>query len=413
MNIIKLCIKNVSHLAIGALVSQLIQFFSIIYIAKLLGPETYGIYASVLAFVGVFTVFTFSGLNKVILRLCSKSPDNINTIMQSTVGLRSFALVSTVIICIIAANVAYDNTKIILYICIASLNMAITGIHTFLSLIYQAMNKMKIISYFNLLSTILIAVFSILVLYLGYGLQGIIIVNLVSNIIVLIVNFKMSRSYITFKAFPKLIIDMNIVRQAAIFSLLSFLTTIATRTDLLMLSAMGTSEEVGIYSVAFKIAQRFTMLRNIISTGIFPIFVGYFAQKKVNRYKLYKYSIAFATIVILVASVVSNISVWLVNLLFGVEYIKSAGILSILIYAQAFNWATIPFTTAAQVTHNEGKLVWILLVSAIMNLIMNYILYQTYGLVGIAYSTVIVLLLNALLSIIIVNKELVRSKYYR
>ena len=47
-------IKNASYLAAGNIVSQLISFVGLIYIARLLGPDDYGVYVTVGAFVSLF-----------------------------------------------------------------------------------------------------------------------------------------------------------------------------------------------------------------------------------------------------------------------------------------------------------------------------------------------------------------------
>ena len=46
-----------------------------------------------------------------------------------------------------------------------------------------------------------------------------------------------------------------------------------------MISWLGTSIDVGIYSVAFQITQLGIIVRNILATAYFPIFVKMFHKK--------------------------------------------------------------------------------------------------------------------------------------
>jgi len=59
---------NASYLSIGHFVSMAINLIGFIFIARLLGPNDYGIYVTVGAFVGMFDIITFYGINKVVLR---------------------------------------------------------------------------------------------------------------------------------------------------------------------------------------------------------------------------------------------------------------------------------------------------------------------------------------------------------
>ena len=60
------------------------------------------------------------------------------------------------------------------------------------------------------------------------------------------------------------------------------------------------------------------------------------------------------------------------------------------IFFLAFSWATLPFTTAAQATHNEKFLTYAMGIMAALNIPLNYIFFLSYGIIGIAYSTLVV-----------------------
>ena len=68
--------RNIGYLTVGNIISQIISFIGALYIPNLLGPERYGVYNTVFAYVGIFSVFTFSGLNKVVIRESSKDIKN-------------------------------------------------------------------------------------------------------------------------------------------------------------------------------------------------------------------------------------------------------------------------------------------------------------------------------------------------
>jgi len=404
-------LKNTSYLIIGNVVSQTIQLFGGIYIARILGPDQYGFYITIGAFVGVFFIFTFGGLNKVVLRECSKNTDDMRCIFERTIGLRNLAILLSVLLCIIASFFTSDSLQMQLYIIIFSADLVIKGINGFLCTIYQATEEMKFISIFSIITNVLSTGFSILILYLGYGVLELLIVQLGSHLIVLIMNYKFSKRFVEFKFFSRPLFDVNIIKPSAIFSLLIFLTTIATRIDVLMIAALSSSRDVGIYGIAYKLVQKFSILRNLVTTAFFPIFVKRFYKRSITGSRIIRYSVYFAAIIAVISVFISFFSNDIIRILFGTEYMESARILSLLVFAQAFNWATIPFTTAAQATHNEKVLLFGRTLSALLNVPLNFILFNSFGLIGIAYSTLIVYAVGNSVIVIMSYKSMKKNGY--
>ena len=112
----KTWIKNIGYLTIGQVISQTISLIGILYIPRLLGPEGYGDYQTVLSYVSVFTVFTFTGLNKVVLRNGSRSISKLSTEIESIIGVRHLFSFFAALTAVIAAFILNYNSQIIFYI---------------------------------------------------------------------------------------------------------------------------------------------------------------------------------------------------------------------------------------------------------------------------------------------------------
>ena len=95
-------LKNASYLTIGHLLIQIISFIGFIFIARFLGPSDYGIYVTVGSFVGIFEVFVFKGLDRVVLREGSKDESSMHILLEKTIGLRNLLIIIALqfIICI-------------------------------------------------------------------------------------------------------------------------------------------------------------------------------------------------------------------------------------------------------------------------------------------------------------------------
>jgi len=374
----------------GNIVTEALQLLAFIYIARELGVHDYGVFVTVGAFVGFFGVFLFGGLNKTLIRAGSKNISMMHEALEKTIALRQLLIVIAIVICIISSNVAPYSFTTKLYIMLVSIRLANTSLTSFIGTIYQATENLKYLAIFNIINKILYIGGAIFVLYFNYGLLGLFSSGLLTNFIMLFIRFKISRKFVRFNFFSKIHFDKNLIKQGITFSLIAFIGSLATRVDLLMISFLGSSEEVGIYAVAYKLASQGNMLRNVNAMAFFPIFVKKFQNSTIKGIRLIKWStylfIGIFTIAIILFYFIEDI----VLILFGNDYRESGKILRILIFYHAFFWSSLPFTTALQATHNEKIALFINSLAAGINIPLNVIFFYNFGLIGIAYSTLVV-----------------------
>lgn len=383
-------IKNASFLAGGNLITQIISFIGFIYIARMLGPNDYGVYVTVGTFVGMFNILLLGGLNKTVLREGSKDPSTMYISLEKTIGIRNFLILIAIIVCIISSFFTPYELQTKLYIVLFSSELAYTGVREFVGTIYQATERMQYISIFSIANKALFVSLSITFLYYGFGLLALFLIALFSNFLTILINYKFSQKFVKFDFFSKIQFDRKLLKSALIFSLMVFVSFLTTRIDLLMISFLGTTKDVGVYGVAYRIAQQGIMLRNVNAMAFFPIFVKRFHNSKMKGKRLIKYSFFFLSVILVLSLVASFFCKEIITFLFGSEYKGSGEILKVLIFYLAFSWAMLPFTTVAQATSNEKYILILVSIMAVLNVLLNYIFFIKYGLIGIAYSTLVV-----------------------
>ncbi len=390
-------IKNASYLAGGNFIIQVITFIGFIYIARMLGPNDYGIYVTVGAFVGIFDILLLNGLNKTILREGSKDVSSMHIHLEKTIGIRNVLIFVAIFFCIICSFFTPYKFQTKLYIILFSSELAYNGVKGFLGTIYQATEKMHFISTFGIVNKIIFVSLSITFLYYGFGLLALFLIALFSHFSTLIGNYIVSQRFVKFDIFSKIQFDKNLLKPAIVFSLMAFVSILASKIDLLMISLLGTTKDVGIYGVSYKIAQQGEMLRNVNAVAFFPIFVKRFHNSTMKGRKLIKYSFFFFSGIFVLSLAASFFVEDIITFIFGYEYKDSGEILRVLIFYLAFSWATLPFTTAAQATHNEKYILILWSLMAGLNILLNYIFFLKYGLIGIAYSTLVVFSIGSFL----------------
>lgn len=406
ISIISKGLKNASFLTIGTIFSQVISLIGFIYIARLLGPSDYGIYTTVGAFVGLFSIMTFSGINRVVLREGTKDIKQMSIYLNKTVTIKILFSIIAIIVCLIASFFTTYSTQIRLYIVLCSFLLIFTSLKGFFDTVYKAAEKMQYIAVLDILNRTLFVFGSVIFLYIGFGITALFIIALISNFFSLLLSYKLTKKFVRFKFWKKIEWDINLLKPALIFSIIYFTGMLATKIDLVMISLLSTTRDVGIYGVVLNIVNSGLVLRNIIATAFFPIFVKTFHRNKINHRKFFKYSIFLGLGSLFLAFIGSFFSKDIIKLLFGNEYIESAVILSVLIFYLSFSFFSIPFTNALQATHNEKHLLKICWISPIVNIVLNYIFLLNFGLIGIAYSTLIVTFLSTVFYILLTNKTL-------
>lgn len=403
--------KNATYLAAGNLVSKLIMFVGIIFIARILGPEQYGIYVTVGAFVGFFQIFLVLGLCRILVREGSKDLDSANEIFNRTIGFQNLLIITAVALCIIIAFFMPYELQTKIYIVIYSSQLAYIGLKNFIGSVYQIKEKMQYMAFFEILNRLLFVTVSIAFLYMGFGLFSLFIVAFLSYAVTMFLDYKYAQRFLKFDFFSKVYFDPKIVKPALIFSLIAFLSFLISRVDLLMISFLGTPADVGIYGVSYKVAEQGMMLRNVTVTAFFPIFVKIFYKRSIMGKKVILYSVFFLVFILLGCTGVSFFVKDIISFLFGSEYLQSGTILSVLIFYLGFAWATLPFTVALQATHNEKFFLIPNSIMAGLNIVLNYVLFLKFGLMGIAYSTIIVWVIGGVIMSVFGYSRMKKQKY--
>jgi O-antigen/teichoic acid export membrane protein len=376
----------------------------------MLGAKNYGVYVTVSTFVEWFDFLLLGGLYTVLLREGSKDLDRMHIQLENAAGVRNGLIVFSMTACIMTSFfIAPYELRTKIYIVIFSFHIIYNGLRGFYEVIFQATENMKFLSVLSIVNRILYVGLSVAFLYFGFGLTALFLISLFSNFFTLYLDYRFSRRFIKFNLFARSHFDRAFIKPAIIFSLMGLLNYFSTRVDLLMISLLGTAKDVGIYGVAFRIAEQAMMLRNFTAAAFFPIFIKRFHRGKMQGKRLIRISLIFLA-VIFAAAFLASVSVEkLLPTIFGSEFKASAHILSILIFYIAFGWASMPFSMAAQSTHNEKYVLIIRSIMAALNVFLNYVFFLQFGLIGIAYSTLVAFSVGAVLEYLISYRVMKRQ----
>lgn len=398
--------KNIGYLTVSNVIAQLVSLIGAIYIPRLLGAEQYGIYNTITAYILFFSVFTFSGFSKVIIREASRNPEKTKEILEETIGIQNlFSLLAFLIAISILPFIEY-KIAIKVFIILYSVTLVFQGAQNTLNSIYQAYENMRYLAAFTIMSQILQVTLSVILLKLGFGVLALILVQIGIQVAILIVNYHYSKKFILFNIFSKIVSRTKYLKSGLNFTLMDIMGNLSERIDILMLSFLTTPANVGIYALAYNIAQKGLSIRSPISQSLFP----YYAKSDLQKVNFSLQTILITLPSVLIAIVVCLISRPVIMFFFGEDFRESALILNVLIFFLIMNYASIPYGLALQVSNNEQKLLILNMLRAFLNIIGNLILFRLFGIIGIAYSTLISVSFVTIFQIIVSRKVLRKSK---
>jgi O-antigen/teichoic acid export membrane protein len=403
-------IKNISYLSMGQIITIILNVVGFIFIARILGRHDYGVFVTVGSFIGIFSIFTFSGINIVALREGAKDLEKMGRFYEKIIGIKLVFIILSIILCLVVTIFMPYSTQEKAFIIVFSITLFTQSFSGLFSNVFQAHEKFQYNAFLSILNRIIFIPFSILILLLGFGLVGIVTVSIITQLISFILEYNFSKKFIHFKFTLRMFNDKAMIKSAIIFSLLTFTNLINIKVDVVMISWMANPGDVGIYGVASQIVNTALTARNLISVGFFPILVKVFHVKAVKWKSLMKYAFYLLAPI----SILSIISAFIVKdaiiIVFGQQYSYSGDILRVLIFYVAFTFFTIPFVSAMKATGNEYTIVKLSFIGPILNIVFNFIFYQYFGLLGIAISTLSISFIMFPISIFFTYKVLKKSK---
>ena len=223
-----------------------------------------------------------------------------------------------------------------------------------------------------------------------------------------LVNFFYTRKYVSFRITP----HMNMKRHLKPIMILfcgQIATTIYLQSDVTMLGVYKDDAVVGIYSVAAKIYGLSKSVINAITAAIIPRLVFYLGKKDEEGFlhmsnRLAEYLLLFTIPAMTGICVLSEPVLYIVG---GEKYLTGSATLKILSVALLFAVMSGFYCNAIMIPRRKEKeYLYITIVSAALNIGLNFVVIPRYGMVGAALTTLLSEILVMVLAILRTRNEI-------
>lgn len=388
---IKKYIFNTSWLFAEQGLRILSSIFVGVWVARYLGPESFGILSYSIAFTAIFAGIAKLGLDGVIVRELLNHPEKSEIYLGTSFWLRIlgalFVMGLMAVILLFTSNDATTN----LFIFIIAIGLFFQSFEV-VDFYFQSQVLAKIVSICKVIQLMLSSIIKIYLVYNNTELIWFVLVttfDALSLAVSYLIAYKLQKKPDFLKHF-----DFSIAKQLLkdswplVFS--AIVVMIYVRIDQIMIKEMLGEYEVGIYSAAVRLSEAFYFIPLLLNSSLFPAIINAKRQSEelyVERLqRLYTFAVWMA---ITIALLMTFLSDWLTVSLFGQAYQEAGQVLVIHIWAGIFVFMGVASANWF-IVENEQKLAfWRTFSGMIVNVVLNFILIPNYGLRGAAFATLL------------------------
>jgi O-antigen/teichoic acid export membrane protein len=285
---IKPIFKNSFLLSVSQIFARILGFIYIIFLARSIGIENFGIYTFTIAFVYNFAPITDFGIDRYVLRELSRHPELSVAYFAKLVPLRFFLTICAYLLVLLGGLILKISST-------AFISLALFGLvlfpGTLISLITNFQNakeKMEYSAFANIATIVLTLILGYLFVQASLPLLWIIGAYVLGYLLVAVVLFFKLDS---FGLNHQWNLDITFIKDILIsswpFAAMALISAFYLKISLVLVELIQGDYLTGIYASAFKFIEAFLVITQSLSLALFPISSRLFEDDKKRLKKLY------------------------------------------------------------------------------------------------------------------------------
>ena len=383
--------SNTSWLLGERILRMGVSLFVGIYIVRYLGPEKYGLLSYTMSFVWIFSALLDLGHREIIVRELVLYPEQRNVILGSAILLRLSGAVFLVSGVAIGLQIVDNDEQTSLMIVIIALGMAFQS-WELIDYYFQSQVQSK---YTAWAQTVQLIVASLIKIYLIIWQAPLIYFAAIFSLeyVITAALFLLMYKW-QVGSFPIRNCNLKYAKQMLKNSFPLLLTSMAIliymKIDQVMLKELVDTETVGTYAAAVKLCEVWYHIPVIIAVSLYPAIIGV-KDKDPALYhaQLQKLYTLLVWVAIALAIPITFMADWIIYIFYGNEYIESAIILKIYVWAGIFVSMSLANNKWMVIENFQNYILLTTILGMSSNIICNVILIPSYGAPGAAVATLI------------------------
>jgi len=373
----------------GKMIGSVLAIFTLAIILRYLGQEGFGEYTTIITYVSIFSIMADLGLYLVITREISKPGADEEKLLSNAFTIK---LVASIIILIIAFSTSFFlySGIIVSGIMIASFSFLFVLLNQVLIGLFQKHFDMSKIAIGEVAGRIVWLAGAFLVARFDLGLLWLLSTVVLSNFANFIIVFIASRKYVKIKLTFDKILWKKIIRMTAPLAMSVIFNLIYFKIATIFLSVIKSNSAVGIYGAPFKVLESLIAFAAIFAGLLLPLLSRFYKEDKSKFLEIFRKG-ADVLIIFVIPLCIGTIffAQEIMALAGGDEFVGSARVLQILIFAVSAIFFSHIFGNTAIACHQQKKIMWIYMCVAFLSVILNLILIPKYSYYGASIAVTI------------------------
>ena len=384
-----------------------LSLFSIRLITGHLGPEGFGMYATVLAFFSLFSAIIDLGLGPVTAREISRENAPEEAILSKIITLRLLSSVALVIVSPVLIYFFHYSNELKIGIFFAALATIFSTFSYVLNGIFQKrliMDKVALVELGGkLLQVALVWLF--ITTHLGFlFIASTVLIALIFNATLAYI---LSRRYVSLRLSFDIPFWKKFLKESLPLGATAIITFAYFKFDTILLSVWQSQAEVGVYNVAYKIIENLVFFPAMLVGLILPLLSRYVYTDRPQFEEIAgKTSKVFLVFIAPLVVGTWFLAPHIIHIISGGEFAESVPVLRVLILALACIFFGNYFNMLLIVSNAQKKLMVALLCIATLNIVVNVIVIPLYSYMGAAYTSLLTEFFVALVSGILVYRHI-------
>ncbi len=376
---------------VGKVIATAISVLTVMVLTRYLGASGYGDYATILTYLGFAGIVVDMGFYTITVREISKPNANISQIVGNVLGLRTF-------LSVLLFGGAIGVVFLLPYSIIIKVGVAIAALgYLFISLrqigvsVFQAKLRMDRNVVIDVLTRFLDLVFIFILMKLGCGIWAVMGALVVANGITFLLCLILAKRFTTIHFRFEKEIWKRLFLEAVPMAIALVLIKIYFQIDVILLSFLKGSYDVGIYSAAYKVLEVLITVPAMFVGSVLPSLTFHAVQRNFDRIKrLFQRSFDALILMGLPITVGGMILARpLMNLVAGKQFAGSDQVLFWILVAMSFIFVSNLMGSVMVAFHRQQRLIWQGALGVVVNIGLNLILIPRYSYLGAAIATVI------------------------
>lgn len=383
--------KNAFWLSFSNIGGRLLRAVVLIYGARALGTEGFGVFSYALSVAAFFTIFTDLGISPILTKETARTsnPNDRANILSTSFFIKIALLAAGFLVVVFVAPSFTTLHEAAPLLPIMGLVLVFDSLREFGSSLIRALERMELEAFTYIFTNVAVVVAGFVALSIAPNARLFAYAYTVGTALGAAVSFYVLRNYFKnlFSHF-----HFNLVKpiftSAWPFAVSGLLGVLMINTDIILLGFFKSADEVGLYSAAQRPIQFLYLIPTIIATTIFPTLARLAHD---NREKLRAVFERTVSIVFLAAIPLALggylLGESIMKLLYGAEYLGGTPSFQVLMLTALVNFPATLFSNAIFALDRQKALVKYAAIGALSNVALDLVLIPPFGGVGSAWAT--------------------------